>query len=167
MQLSRLILIQMYEYSVELMSELVASQDLCVIQTEFSLYVLLKLWLFLKLHPVWDGSPQEGITAAHQFFQGLAGENKVVKILFIVFHSHFMLWVISIIAESDVEFLLSPKGAPYEVAFKGLRLFSLIGHPQDVDMVQGDRILPAAMLLPVFRTQWYRMLRSDQGIDKG
>lgn len=47
----------------------VASQDLCVIQTEFSLYVLMKLWLFLNLHPAWDGSAQEGISAAHHYFQ--------------------------------------------------------------------------------------------------
>lgn len=66
-----------------------------------------------------------------------------------------------------MDFLLTDKGAPYESAFRGLRLASLVGHPQDVDMVQGDRILPAATLLPVFRTQWYRMLRADQGIDKG
>jgi len=55
------------------MESLVSSQDLCVIQTEFSLYVLLKLWLFLKLHPVIDGSAQEVINAAHQFFQARAG----------------------------------------------------------------------------------------------
>lgn len=69
--------------------------------------------------------------------------------------------------ESEREFLLTETGAPYEVVFRGLRLASLIGHPQDVDMIQGDRILPAATLLPVFRFQWYRMLRADQGIDKG
>ena len=55
------------------MESLVSSQDLCVIQTEFSLYVLLKLWLFLKLHPAIDGSAQEVINAAHQFFQARAG----------------------------------------------------------------------------------------------
>lgn len=69
--------------------------------------------------------------------------------------------------ESEVEFLLTEAGRPYDCAFRGLRLASLIGHPQDVDMVQSDRIIPAARLLPVFRVQWYRMLRADQGIDKG
>lgn len=52
-------------------------------------------------------------------------------------------------------------------AFHGLRLASVIGHPQDVDMIEGDRIIPLALLLPIFRIQWYQMLRSDQGYDKG
>ena len=59
--------------SIDLMGLLVASQDLFVIQTEFSLYVMLKFWVFLKLHPAWDGSAQEGITSAHSFFQTRAG----------------------------------------------------------------------------------------------
>lgn len=130
------------EISIDLMNLLVSSQDLCVIQTEFSLYVLLKLWLFLKLHPAWDGTAQEGITSAHQYFQ-----NRNV--------------------ESETEFLLTEQGRLYEPVFQGLRLSSLIGHPQDVDMVQSDRLLPASRLLPIFRVQWYRMLRADQGIDKG
>ena len=62
-----------FVFSIDLMASLVSSQDLCVIQTEFSLYVLLKLWLFLKLHPAWDGTAQEGITSAHQFFQNRSG----------------------------------------------------------------------------------------------
>jgi len=129
------------EISIDLMGLLVASQDLFVIQTEFSLYVMLKFWVFLKLHPAWDGSAQEGITSAHSFFQTRA--------------------------ESESEFLLTEDGSPFRAVFSGLRLTSLIGHPQDVDMVQGDRIVPTSKLLPVFRIQWYRMLRADQGIDKG
>ena len=70
-------------------------------------------------------------------------------------------------AESESEFLLTEDGSPFRAVFSGLRLTSLIGHPQDVDMVQGDRIVPTSKLLPVFRIQWYRMLRADQGIDKG
>ena len=63
-----------FPFSIDLMNLLVSSQDLCVIQTEFSLYVLLKLWLFLKLHPAWDGTAQEGITSAHQYFQNRNGK---------------------------------------------------------------------------------------------
>jgi len=32
---------------------------------------------------------------------------------------------------------LSEAGKPFEAAFRGLRLSSLIGHPNDVDMIQG------------------------------
>jgi len=41
------------EISPQLMSELVSSAHLFVMQTEFSVYVLLRLWMFLQLHPVW------------------------------------------------------------------------------------------------------------------
>ena len=57
------------------MGSLVSSQDLCVIQTEFSLYVLLKLWLYLKLHPAWEGSATDGIAAAQQYFRTLASKD--------------------------------------------------------------------------------------------
>ena len=56
------------------MELLVNSKDLCVIQTEFSLYVLLKFWLFLQLNSAWDGSSQDGISMAHQFFRAQAGK---------------------------------------------------------------------------------------------
>ena len=46
------------EISPGLMSELVSSAHLFVMQTEFSVYVLLRLWMFLQLHPAWDGEPQ-------------------------------------------------------------------------------------------------------------
>lgn len=63
------------------------------------------------MHPACDGPAQEGINAAHQFFQTRAA--------------------------STTEFLLSDVGKPFEPAFRGLRLASLIGHPNDVDMIQG------------------------------
>ncbi|XP_057371762.1 protein germ cell-less-like isoform X4 [Daphnia carinata] len=130
------------EISIDLMELLVTSQNLCVVQTEFSLYVLLKFWLYLKFHPNWEGSAQDGISCAHNYFKEQG-------------------------SESDLEFLLRDVGSPYLKAFRGLRLASLIGHPQDVDMILGDRIIPASLLLPVFRMQWYRMLQTDQGYDKG
>ena len=47
------------EISPALMSDLVSSAHLFVMQTEFSVYVLLRLWMFLQLHPAWDGEPQD------------------------------------------------------------------------------------------------------------
>lgn len=37
--------------SIDLMEQLVSSPDLFVVQTEFSLYLLLRYWVFLKLFP--------------------------------------------------------------------------------------------------------------------
>lgn len=42
------------QIDVELMAELVKNADLFVVQTEFSLYMTLRYWLFLKLHPNYE-----------------------------------------------------------------------------------------------------------------
>lgn len=42
------------QIDVDLMADLVESADLFVVQTEFSVYMLLRFWLFLKLHPNYE-----------------------------------------------------------------------------------------------------------------
>lgn len=37
--------------SADLLTDLITCPDLVVIQTEFALYALLKVWVYLKLHP--------------------------------------------------------------------------------------------------------------------
>ena len=57
------------EISPALMSDLVSSAHLFVMQTEFSVYVLLRLWMFLQLHPAWDGEPQDAVSASQRYFK--------------------------------------------------------------------------------------------------
>ena len=38
-------------------------------QTEFSVYVLLRLWLYLKFHQGWEGNPQDAVLKSHKYFQ--------------------------------------------------------------------------------------------------
>jgi BTB/POZ domain-containing protein 13 len=59
------------------MEKLVSNPDLFVMQTEFSIYVLLRFWLFLQLHPERDSSSRESILEAQQYFQNRKGEMKV------------------------------------------------------------------------------------------
>ena len=59
------------EISPDLMSELISSAHLFVMQTEFSVYVLLRLWMFLQLHPAWDGEPQDAVAASQGGFKKL------------------------------------------------------------------------------------------------
>merc|ERR1719369_682899 len=54
---------------VDLMQRLVNHSGLFVMQTEFSVYVLLRLWIYLIFHPNWDGSPQDAVMSSHKFFQ--------------------------------------------------------------------------------------------------
>lgn len=55
--------------SIDLMATLISTPGLFVMQTEFSVYVLLRLWLYLVFHPSWDGSPQDAVLSSHRFFQ--------------------------------------------------------------------------------------------------
>ena len=52
-----------------LMTEVISSSDLFVMQTEFSVYVLLRLWLFLVRHEDWSGSATDAVVASHRYFQ--------------------------------------------------------------------------------------------------
>lgn len=54
-----------------------SSSDLFVMQTEFSIYVLLRFWVFLQLHPEWDSSSRESLLEAQQYFQNRKGEMRV------------------------------------------------------------------------------------------
>ncbi|KAG8338073.1 hypothetical protein J6590_009357 [Homalodisca vitripennis] len=53
---------------IDLMAILVQDKDLMVVQTEFCLYLLLRFWVFLKLHPtwIWDGNADK--TQVSEFF---------------------------------------------------------------------------------------------------
>jgi len=59
------------------MQKLVSSSDLFVMQTEFSIYVLLRYWMFLQLHPEWESSSRESLLEAQQYFQNRKGEIRV------------------------------------------------------------------------------------------
>ncbi|KAJ9578457.1 hypothetical protein L9F63_005327, partial [Diploptera punctata] len=128
------------EISVDLMEKLVSSSDLFVMQTEFSLYVLLRFWVFLQLHPEWDSSSRESLLEAHIFFQNRT---------------------------DDEPFLLSHEGRIYSGAFRALRFQHLVNHHLDIEMLKTDRIVPFEWLSPAVSQQWYHMLRIDQGLDRG
>ncbi|XP_022255898.1 protein germ cell-less-like isoform X2 [Limulus polyphemus] len=127
------------QINCSLMEELVASPDLVVMQTEFSVYILLKTWTFLQENIIWEGDPKECVLEAHKFFQ-----------------SH-----------SDRCFLDTTRGSQYLPTFKALRLQHLVNHHLDVELLEADHIVPIDWFYPVFKNQWYQMLRIDQGVDRG
>jgi len=133
------------EISPQLMSELVSSAHLFVMQTEFSVYVLLRLWMFLQLHPVWDGEPQEAVAASQRYFKQI--------------HNN---------GTSDVDYFLNtPEAEPYLSVFRNIRLPHLINHHMDVEMLVSDKIVPESWMSSTYYTRWMTLLRLDCGIDKG
>ncbi|CAN8019936.1 hypothetical protein HPB47_006585 [Ixodes persulcatus] len=124
----------------DLMQRLVASPSLVVVQTEFSLYLLLSIWAYLREHACWKGDQKEACQQAHKYFKE---------------------------REQSGSFVASLEGEEYAGAFEALRIEHLINHPLDVEMLELDNIISKESLYPVFRNQWYSMLKVDQGLDKG
>uniref|UniRef100_A0A336MSM2 CSON004496 protein n=1 Tax=Culicoides sonorensis TaxID=179676 RepID=A0A336MSM2_CULSO len=128
---------------VELMTALVSSPDLCVMQTEFSLYIVLRSWMYLKLFP--DYNPEKGDKEVAQDHTTYFSRRQ----------------------DDEDYFLLTPQGREYEKAFRALRLRNLLNHYVDIKILKQDKIIPIQWLYePVFE-QWVHMLHIDHSIDKG
>lgn len=126
------------QISSQLMVELISSPKFVVVQTEFTLYMMLKVWLFLQKNPLWNGPSKECAAAADKYISSLAENGPVLP------------------AESE-----------YLLPFRALRLKHLIHHHVDMRIIDTDHIIPVAWLAPIFKVQWYQMLRVDQGVDRG
>ncbi|XP_055535163.1 protein germ cell-less [Wyeomyia smithii] len=128
--------------SIELMELLVASSDLYVMQTELSLYTLLRFWMFLKLNVTSD-SDCEKISSSDEQMQYFAQR------------------------QSSVPFLSTVKGKPFEKSFRALRLHNLLNHHVDIKVLKQDNIIPWDWLNEPLFQQWNSMLLIDQSLDKG
>jgi len=133
------------EVPSSLMGDLVASPHLFVMQTEFSVYVLLRLWVFLQLHPAWDGEPQEAVLQSHNYFQGRQAAS----------------------GQDRAYFLEQDDSTGYLPVFRNIRLPHLINHHMDVAMLVSDRIVPDTWMGSTYYTRWMTLLRLDSGMDKG
>jgi BTB/POZ domain-containing protein 13 len=106
--------------------------------TEFSIYVLLRFWVFLQLHPEWDSSSSESVLAAKDYFQNRKDEEP---------------------------FLLTREGKRFAGPFQALRLQHLMNYHLDIDKLKCDRIVPQDWLAPFVSQQWDHMYRLNLGLD--
>ena len=124
----------------DLMAELIRDENLFVMQTEFSVYVLLRLWAFLRLNPDWSGSSgPDALAACNEYHKGRSNS-----------------WLL------DTE-----EGKSLESPFRNLRLEHMVNHHMDVEMLQKDKIIPDSWLNRVFRKKWVSLLKVDQNVDRG
>lgn len=135
------------QIDIDLMAKLVSHADLFVIQTEFSLYLLLRLWMFLQLHPdeiqIDDESGAETLVKTPvnpRYFSELKGE---------------------------IPFLYSKEGSKYESVFRRLRLNHLLHHPVDVKAILEDNIMPREWMNEPALLQWTTMLYIDHNLETG
>lgn len=80
-------------FSIDLMQKLVSSSDLFVMQTEFSIYVLLRYWMFLHLHPEWESSSRESLLEAQQYFQNRKG--KIIRVFDVIYINKYIVLYIN------------------------------------------------------------------------
>ncbi|XP_058832194.1 protein germ cell-less-like [Topomyia yanbarensis] len=128
--------------NIELMELLVASPDLYVMQTELSLYTLLRFWTYLKLH-VTNDAECEKASSSDDPLQYFAQR------------------------QSSLAFLDTPKGRPFVKCFRALRLHNLLNHHVDIKVLKQDNIIPSEWLNEPLFQQWNSMLLIDQSLDKG
>ncbi|XP_040571309.1 germ cell-less protein-like 1 [Lepeophtheirus salmonis] len=127
---------------MELLIKLISANDLFVNQTEFSVYILLRLWLYLQITPKWNGDPTQAVTSSHIHFR--------------------MLY-----AKESKFFLNLETGSSYAPLFRALRLPYLVNHHLDLEMLLSDGIVPMEWVYPMIVSQWEKLLRVDQGLDTG
>jgi len=133
------------EIPPSLMGELIGSPHLFVMQTEFSVYVLLRLWVYLNLHPASHGEPRESVGDSQKYFRSLTPSQK----------------------GKTEYFLDSTRAEPFLSVFRNLRVAHMINHHLDLEILVSDRLIPDSWLLFVYYTRWMSLLRVDSGMDKG
>eukprot|EP00099_Drosophila_melanogaster_P025359 NP_724708.1 germ cell-less, isoform A [Drosophila melanogaster] len=145
--------------SIELMSALTASPDLYVMQTEFSLYTLLRTWMFLRLHPDYD--PEDPVQRA----EALKTQELLVN-AGVETHApsgDVVQWTYFTSRSEERSFLATPEGQPYVKVFQKLRTQYLTNHYMDLKIIYNDNIIPKEWLYRHIHNHWDALLRIDHG----
>lgn len=127
---------------VDLMADLVGSHNLYVMQTEFSLYTLLRTWAFLKIYPNYDpneSKPEIEHTPQTYF------TNRADK----------------------MAYLNTPEGRKIEKAFRVLRIQHLLNHHMDLKLVLDDNIIPKEWFQHHLLSHWNAILKIDHTLEAG
>lgn len=128
--------------SPALMTQIISSSNLFVIQVEMDIYSLLKKWVFLQLNINWNGSFKDLLIESDTFFKSHKSKNCRA-------------------------FLETELGLPYGEVFRGLRLWHIMNDATSTNLLEEDMILPLSWVLPVYRDQWHQLLKIEQGTDIG
>ncbi|XP_036271684.1 germ cell-less protein-like 1 [Pipistrellus kuhlii] len=131
------------EISIDLMSQLISSADLLVIQKEIDVYTTLKEWVFLRLNPAWRGTIQQLLERANHWFSRLRGRN------------------------ASVAFLETRRGRPFQAVFKNLRFQHIICDLASTRVIEEDTLIPSEWLSRVYKQQWFTLLRAQRSREIG
>lgn len=131
----------------DLLSELIDSAELVVMQTEFALYALLKVWMYLKIH---SGDERKATATKHSTSEVLSQVSGYFANL-----------------STRTPFLHTPVGKAYLKPFSKLRLQHLVNHPIDIKTILEDNIMPQEWLFVPSMNQWHSLIKIDNCLDSG
>lgn len=130
------------DISIELMSQVINSQGLFVMQIEVDVYNLLKMWVYVRLHPDCAGSWKDVRDQANAYFSSRASNYSAMNC-----------------------FLETDDGKVFVPAFRAIRLHHVVNDLRSIQLLDTDRIIPQDWLHPVYKTQWAAMLSMSQNRD--
>lgn len=142
--------------SVDLLSELIDSSDLIVMQTEFALYALLKVWTYLKIQQTCSDENSNQTTTTIATHSAKANQE-------IVGHASNYFSNLKL----STSFLHTKLGQKFIKPFSKLRLQHLINHPVDIKLILEDNIIPKEWLYTPFMLQWNSLIKIDNCLDSG
>ncbi|XP_038603068.1 germ cell-less protein-like 1 isoform X2 [Tachyglossus aculeatus] len=131
------------ELSLSLVTQLICSSNLFVMQVEMDVYTTLKKWMFLQLVPSWNGSLKELLTEADGWFSKWRKES------------------------GGAAFLESDRGRIFRPVFQQLRLQYIVSDLASARIVESDALIPSGWLASVYKQQWLAMLRAEQDDNPG
>ncbi|XP_055918536.1 protein germ cell-less [Eupeodes corollae] len=124
------------DINIDLMTALISSPDLYVMQTEFSLYTLIRTWMYMRLFPNYDpeNCSAEEANAPQNYFSNRHDKNS---------------------------FLETSEGNRFIKTFQALRTEYLTNHHMDLKTVLADNIIPKEWLNSHVMNHWNSILKVD------
>lgn len=101
------------------MSQVINSQGLFVMQIEVDVYNLLKMWVYVRLHPDCTGSWKDVREQANAYFSSRASDYSAMNC-----------------------FLETDEGKVFIPAFRSIRLHHVVNDLRSIQLLDTDRIIP-------------------------
>ena len=112
-------IISSFVCSIELMSQVINSQGLFVMQIEVDVYNLLKMWVYVQLHLDCAGSWKDVREQANAYFTSRASDYSAMNC-----------------------FLETDEGKVFVPAFRSIRLHHVVNDLRSIQLLDTDRIIP-------------------------
>uniref|UniRef100_A0A1A9UKT5 BTB domain-containing protein n=1 Tax=Glossina austeni TaxID=7395 RepID=A0A1A9UKT5_GLOAU len=152
--------------NIDLMTALISSPDLYVIECEFSLYTMLRAWVYLHLHPNCD---LEGFQDQNEYQQQQAQQSSLEKAAAFAGNDHSSHAIQSFFLKrkETSSFLLTVEGQQYLKPFRALRTQYLITSYLGLKSVLNDNIIPKDWIHNHVVTHWSSILKVNNLSEEG